>query len=771
MLKKITALFASVCIAAAAISSFTVTASAAEETKLDYSSGVVHISEPIDLQDFAEDVNSGSAEAQRATVVLDKDIDLYNGEYTINIGNDSDKAFKGVFDGNGYTISNLEQSLPRADNGLFGFTDGATIKNLTIENADINMIYAGGIVVTSAKNTKFMNISVKDSNMQITRGLLPGLAGLIADGLSAGAIAGEASAGTMMYNCESVDTVIGLDSTHLTDAIEIGKYYIGGLSGVLNNSHIEYSRVISNGTEKSGGIQIEYQSIIGALEKTIVCAGGIAGQMQNDSSIIDSFSNAYVKARSNNVLALVQAAYCYVGGITGTVSGENCHIKRSQYSGIMEQSDFDGLLNLLGTGEQENKHLGGIVGVCLDENITPECENVYYNSQRLEYYDRHGKSAHSWKESSYRGIEVIGIGLIGKFYNTSIDLDNVSSYNSDEYEESSNFADFDFEGNKPVNDTPCSELFVTSSNPEGTHYNKWVMKPYNYGTEKTTMPVHDTAAFTTTIYSNEYNAFTDQNPESMPYVFTTNNDNTVTLPSENNLTSIKPNLNNSGFIGIAFVSERNAESGTAYYTCDMLYAPGSKVSRQIIDAYSKDPDKKIYGVWCQAYTVGAQLGLNNTNKGIRVLTAVNTDLLENIGLTRPDQDYFRGATFTVGDQKYMIKADSTVWYGEDYISDKSTINSQVENAKVFSIFADIDESDYNDPITYQGDILYNGITESAAKGLFDFLCNNSGTISVQEIAQDYISDLETAGRTEDEHYGLTDEAYDNLMTYAGETEE
>lgn len=764
MLKKITALFASVCIAAAAISSFTVTVSA-EGTNLDYSSGVVHISKPVDLEDFAEDVNSGSTQAQRATVILDKDIDLYGTEYTINIGNDSDKAFKGVFDGNGYTISNLEQSLPRADNGLFGFTNGATIKNLTIENADINMIYAGGIVVTSAKNTKFMNISVKDSNLQITRGLLPGLAGLIADGLSAGAIAGEASAGTLMYNCESVDTVIGLDSTHLADALQVSRYYAGGLVGTMKDSHIEYSRVLSETTNNSGKVDLEFQAVAEALKNEKVYAGGIAGQLQDNSSIIDSFSNAYVAALPEaNGVNVVYSVYSYTGGIAGAVLGENCQIKKSHYSGVMQQRDYIailGLLNILLNDSQENQHLGGIVGVCPDETITPECENVYYNSERLD-----GKSSASWKESSYTGLG----NHLGYFDNTSTTLSGVTSYNSSQYEDKSDFNAFDFDGNVEVTNTPCSELFKTSNNPTGAHYNKWIMKTYGYGTGATTMPVHDTAAFTTTIYSNEYNAFTDSDPVNMQYVFTTDSDNIVKLPSEDNLTDISPNLNNSGFIGIAFVSERDTESGKTY-TCDMLYAPKSTISRQIIDAYSKDPDKKIYGVWCQAYTVGAQLGLNDTNKGIRVLTAVNTDLLDNIGLTRPDQDYFRGATFTVGDQKYMIKADSTVWYGEDYISDKSTINSQVENAKVFSIFADIDESDYNDPITYQGDILYNGITESAAKGLFDFLCNNSGTISVQEIAQDYISDLETAGRTEDEHYGLTDEAYDNLMTYAGETEE
>ena len=119
----------------------------------------------------------------------------------------------------------------------------------------------------------------------------------------------------------------------------------------------------------------------------------------------------------------------------------------------------------------------------------------------------------------------------------------------------------------------------------------------------------------------------------------------------------------------------------------------------------------------------------------------------------------------------MIQANSKDWHGEDYISvsDRSTISSQVDHAQVFSIFAAVDGSDYADKIKYQGDILYNGITENAAEGLFDFLCNH-GEISVQEIAQNYISDLEAAGRTEDEHYGLTDEAYNNLMTYAGKTE-
>lgn len=778
MLKKITALFASVCIAAAAISSFTVTASAAETNTLsrstaygEYKDGWYHISNAEQLVALSEESEKTGNPVLTANFVLDNDITLSASyDNKINIAPHGDSPFKGVFDGNGYTISNLRQNTAGLYNGLFGFTDGATIKNLTIEGANISALYAGGIVVTLAKGTEFMNISVKNSKLNLTRGnVIPGLLTLFTDGLSAGAIAGvasageasagEASAGTLMYNCESVDTAIELDSTHAADALAVSNYYAGGLVGVMKGSHIEYSRVLSEESVESGKVCLTFKSVANIVNNPCSYVGGIAGKMEENTSVTDSFSNAYVAAIPDaNLIGLLDSAFSYTGGIAGVVSGIGCKITRSHYSGKMEQHDYASLISIgeLFKGEQTNQHLGGTVGVCLDKNIRPDCKNVYYNSQRLDGY-----SEPSWEESEF----------FIQFINNDIPLDGVTDYNSTKYADSKNFAGFDFEGNKPVTvtDTQCSKLFVTSSNPDGTHYNKWRMKTYDYGTENTRMPVHDTETFTTTIYSNENNAFTDQNPESMPYVFTTNRDNTVTLPSENDLTSINPKLNNSGFIGIAFVSERDTKSGTAYYTCDRLYAQGSKVSRQIIDAYSKDPDKKIYGVWCQAYTVGAQLGLNNANKGIRVLTAVNTDLLENIGLTRPDQDYFRGATFTVGsDEEYMIQADSKDWIGERY-KDSFDIDSKVDNAKVFSIFADVDGSNYTEPIKYQGDILYNGINKKAEEGLFDFLCN-SGEISVRKIAQNYISDLEAAGRTEDEHYGLTDEAYNNLMAYAGKTE-
>lgn len=769
MLKKITALFASVCIAAAAISSFTVTASAEGTNTLsrstaygEYKDGWYHISNAEQLVALSEESEKTGNPVLTANFVLDNDITLsasYDNQ--INIAPHGDSPFKGVFDGNGHTISGLQHSTYGTDSGLFAFTDGAEIKNLNIDYAIIKSVNRAGIIVGHAENTKFMNISITNSHLNIMSGGVV-LELITANGVTVGGIAGEAIKNCLIYNCETIDTIIDTPPAEGVVAAAGDGYYMGGLVGTLSASHIEYSRVLSEQKTTSGQVKLELTTAISALGARKVYVGGLAGEMKAGATITDSFCNASLISKPSTAVDVLFFVYGYVGGISGAAYGEDTSIVRCHYSGQAEQWDFGGAVIV---GASKNNHIGGILGLLgSNTNVDNRFINCYYNYSRITEDKRGADCAVIWRD------------VTPSIYH-KVDPSTCSSYTEEQYANQANSWEnngYDF-GGSIVRDTPCNELFLTDNNLTGSHVNQWVMHPYNYANSSeteyanTTMPIHGKTELT--IYSNEYNAFTDSYPKNMQYVFTTDDNNTVTLPSEDNLTSIKPNLNNSGFIGIAFVSERNAENGTAYYTCDMLYAPGSKVSRQIIDAYSKDPDKKIYGVWCQAYTVGAQLGLNNTNKGIRVLTAVNTDLLENIGLTKPDQDYFRGATFTVGGKEYMIQADSKDWIGENYRNSFKNINidSQVENAKVFSIFAAVDGSDYTDNIKYQGDILYNGINENAAEGLFDFLCN-PGEISVQEIAQNYISDLEAAGRYEDEHYGLTDEAYNNLMTYAGKTE-
>ena len=46
--------------------------------------------------------------------------------------------FNGIFNGNGYTISNLKITGNNSNVGLFGFTSDGEVKNLTVNNAEVS---------------------------------------------------------------------------------------------------------------------------------------------------------------------------------------------------------------------------------------------------------------------------------------------------------------------------------------------------------------------------------------------------------------------------------------------------------------------------------------------------------------------------------------------------------------------------------------------------------------------------------------------------------
>ena len=93
-----------------------------------------------DLVLFRNSVNAGETKynAKGIYVALGADIDLAD-ENWAPIGSDKNHAFKGIFDGQEHTVSNLlieDADLEYA--GLFGYANGATIKNVNVENVDIS---------------------------------------------------------------------------------------------------------------------------------------------------------------------------------------------------------------------------------------------------------------------------------------------------------------------------------------------------------------------------------------------------------------------------------------------------------------------------------------------------------------------------------------------------------------------------------------------------------------------------------------------------------
>lgn len=142
------------------------------EFKLDKAEQVAGL---VDLVDAGETFEG-------KTIKLESDMDLYkkdeNGEAILfdPIGSyRNDQSFKGTFDGQGYTIKNLSQNTWGLDNGyyysdcglgLFGAVEEGTVKNLTIDGANISGESAlCGTIAAVAHNATFENITVKNANV------------------------------------------------------------------------------------------------------------------------------------------------------------------------------------------------------------------------------------------------------------------------------------------------------------------------------------------------------------------------------------------------------------------------------------------------------------------------------------------------------------------------------------------------------------------------------------------------------------------------------
>jgi len=107
-------------------------AGALGESKTANEPQVTSIYTSADLIEFAGKVNGGEREAMGAFIRLEGDIDL-GGKAWAPIGSDPSKAFKGLFDGNGYTISNfVVKSADTNAKGLFGYLQGE-VYNLNVD--------------------------------------------------------------------------------------------------------------------------------------------------------------------------------------------------------------------------------------------------------------------------------------------------------------------------------------------------------------------------------------------------------------------------------------------------------------------------------------------------------------------------------------------------------------------------------------------------------------------------------------------------------------
>lgn len=285
----------------------------------------------------------------------------------LSFGN-KEHPFKGVFDGQNHTVEGLSYDKdafdPERDTGFFAETNGATIKNFLVKDANVWADFRGGIIVGKAVKTRFENVMVMESTLHVT--CANNALNLITNaGFEGGLIAGELD-GCTLYNCEVRGGRAVNNATSGVQALGGEGLYMAAFAGYVKNSTIEYCRVTP--TRKDDGsiaekgmtdVTNKYDVAIGALGGNNVYASGFVGCMAGEAKIIDCFSTAQCYSYAASYVGVVAVTRAWTGGLAGRILTEKGNeLVRSHFAGDLSSRQYNpiAVIPII----QNDVNLGGI---------------------------------------------------------------------------------------------------------------------------------------------------------------------------------------------------------------------------------------------------------------------------------------------------------------------------------------------------------------------------------------------------------------------------
>lgn len=323
-------------------------------------------------------------------VYLDNDIELDSDDMKDIVANtvkhlsfgNKEHPFKGVFDGQNHTVEGLNYDKdafdPERDTGFFAETNGATIKNFLVKDANVWADFRGGIIVGKAVNTRFENVMVMESTLHVT--CANNALNLITNaGFEGGLIAGELDRCTL-YNCEVRGGRAVNNATSGVQALGGEGLYMAAFAGYVKNSTIEYCRVTP--TRKDDGsiaekgmtdVTNKYDVAIGALGGNNVYASGFVGCMAGEAKIIDCFSTAQCYSYAASYVGVVAVTRAWTGGLAGRIlTKEGNELVRSHFAGDLSSRQYNpiAVIPII----QNDVNLGGIAARANKDDATvTEC--------------------------------------------------------------------------------------------------------------------------------------------------------------------------------------------------------------------------------------------------------------------------------------------------------------------------------------------------------------------------------------------------------------
>ena len=230
-----------------------------------------------DLKFFRDHVNAGKTRynAENVYVALANNIDMASEDWSVNIGDDCNSTFNGIFDGQGHTLYNLRstETAQKAGGyvctGLFGAIYGnAVIKNLTIENVSINTgeftgnnaaAVVGFVYDVNGKTTTIEDVTVK-GDVNINASGVYGVGAIVGYSYEGGAVNIKkckvvANEGSVITATSGTGAIIGycagrttIDECTVNNIDITGKGLVGGIAGITSISN---TKNLTNNTVKN----------------------------------------------------------------------------------------------------------------------------------------------------------------------------------------------------------------------------------------------------------------------------------------------------------------------------------------------------------------------------------------------------------------------------------------------------------------------------------------------------------------------------------------
>lgn len=325
------------------------------------------------LQDIGE-----SSDTLKGNYALRNSIDGTQANNFTSIG--SNTAFSGKFDGIDYNIFGLTIKNGGENTGLFGYTNNATISNVTLVGGSITGKDNVGAIVGNANNTTLTNVVNSaavsgDSNVGGIVGIATNSA--IKDAINTGTINGLGdNVGGLIGNLQNskLDTTKEVEKGLIGNSYNLGDvsgngHNVGGLVGSASNStigdgtNLVYNRMDVTGDYNVGGI---VGNMVGSTVQNAENSGTVlaSGYNENGEYIFHTDNAAFDgEDGRNNKLGKKVVNVANVGGIAGT-SSDDSTITDVLNTGDVSSSKKDG------NDFYDAGNVGGIVGSAVDTNIT-----------------------------------------------------------------------------------------------------------------------------------------------------------------------------------------------------------------------------------------------------------------------------------------------------------------------------------------------------------------------------------------------------------------